>query len=505
MTDPFPPRGAGGAEGARYAHPGAAASRCRLAWALLLLASAGLLASSVYRAATFPFTHDESLGFIYSWQAAWRATSNNHLLNTTLMRCCGFLFGDSELSLRLPNVLAHAAYLAGSLLLLKRFQYPALRFTGFVLLNLNPFVLDFFFLARGYGLAMAFLLWSVYWLVCAFDARLHPVCNKYLLLAQSSAALAVLSNYAFLNYYLPLLLVSAWLASRDESLRRFNGRAVRTAIVAFSVHGVFLAIIVVQLLLLRQRDQLYFGGNVGFVSDTVNSLVRASLYHRPYSEETVQAISAILIGLFVAVALMCSYFFVRSGPSLCALFLFLTASAAALPVLQHRLLGTPYPVERAALYYLSLYTATMLSGLHMLAERLSRPWGRAVILATPVVVATFLCFHCVSSFDKRQCYTWHYDAHNYEVLQIIDRDHLQHVRGRAVRLGNSWLFEPSLNYYRITHNYTWLAPVTRTAIGNESADYIYAFEREIETLPKDGCVRLASFPDVETVLFRVNH
>ena len=40
--------------------------------------------------------------------------ANNHLLNAALMQLCSTLFGNSELSLRLPNVRAHAVYLVCS-------------------------------------------------------------------------------------------------------------------------------------------------------------------------------------------------------------------------------------------------------------------------------------------------------------------------------------------------------------------------------------------------------
>ena len=105
-------------------------------WALLLASSAVLLASSIYRAASFPFTGDESLTFAgFSWEPIWSGDVNNHLLNTWLMRLCSAALGNSELSLRIPNLMAHAVYLASALALLKRFAQPVLVAAGFVLLT----------------------------------------------------------------------------------------------------------------------------------------------------------------------------------------------------------------------------------------------------------------------------------------------------------------------------------------------------------------------------------
>ena len=73
----------------------------------------------------------------------------------------------------------------------------------------------------------------------------------------------------------------------------------------------------------------------------------------------------------------------------------------------------------------------------------------------------------------------------------------------VVRLYAAWWFVPSLNYYRVTRNYTWLEPVPRT-IQKESSQYIYAPRGAVKVPLKDGYAKIASFPDTDTVLLRVN-
>ena len=128
-----------------------------------------------------------------------------------------------------------------------------------------------------------------------------------------------------------------------------------------------------------------------------------------------------------------------------------------------------------------------------------------MILMLPAVIATALCWNFYRSFNTHTCYTWGYDAHNDEILEIISRDRERNFPSRTVSLGNSWLMEPSLNFYRVTRNYTWLEPVTRKPISSDYNDYIYAFESEVEKLPRDSHIRLAFYPDTQTVLLRVNH
>jgi hypothetical protein len=479
----------------------------RFTWALLLVCSVGLLASSVYRAATFPFTHDESLSFaIFSWEPAVSATANHHLLNTRLMQWCSIVFGNSELSLRLPNILAHMIYLLCTLVLLKRFQPLVLQITGFVILNLNPFLLDFFFLARGYGLALAFLMLSLCLLLRASEENRLQGFGKYLYLSVSAASLAVLANFAFLNYYLPLLLASAWLLLTGASPRRFSRSRIPAAMALLSAGGIFVAVILFKVFQLQRDKRLDFGGHIGFVHDTVNSLVRGSLYSIAYSHATENAISAVLIGLFIMLSLLSLYqFFFRKEVTLVGLFCSILTLAVALPIFQHYLFKTLFPIERAAVYYLPLYAAVLLSAFHWLIGLSSRRLEKTMVLILPVIIATALCWNFYHAFNMHTCYTWGYDAHNAGILEIIDRDREGNFPGRTVSLGNSWLMEPSLNFYRITRNYTWLEPVTRKPISSDSNDYIYAFEREVEKLPRNSHVRLAFYPDTRTVLLRVNH
>ena len=475
-------------------------------WALLCFSSVALVASSVYRAGTFPFTHDESLSFaIFNGTPEWAKTANNHLLNTLLMWLCSILFGNSELSLRLPNVLAHLIYLICTLLLLKRFPHPVLQIMGFATLNLNLFLLDFFFLARGYGLASAFLMLSLYLLVRAFEEKRARDFEKYLSLSVLAGSLAVLANFAFLNYYLPLLLASGVLLLHDAAPRRFSRSCNPAAIALFSASGLFLAVILFIVFRLQRRGSLYFGGDVGFVSDTVSSLIRSSLYSIVYSHATEKAISAILIGLFGMLLLLGLYLFLlRKELPLFVLFLLILASAVGLPIVQHHLFHTLFPIERTALYYLPLYAIVLLSAFNLLTGLVSYRWKKMVILMPPAVIATALSWHFYRGFNTHICYAWRYDMHNEEILATINRDRERNFPGQTVSLGNSSLLEPSLNFYRITRNYTWLAPVTRKPISSDYNNYIYGFENEVEELPRNSHVRLAFYPDTHTVLLRVN-
>jgi len=476
-----------------------------LTMAVLALCSAALLLCSIYRAATTPFTIDESLSFaIFTWDPEWGAKANNHWLNTTLMRWCSGLLGDSEISLRLPNVLAHAVFLLSTLGIVRLVRPPELRVVGFMLFAANLFVLDFFSLARGYGLAIAAETVSLYLFVQGCSRWARPEVGLYVGLSAAAGAVAVLANYSFLNYYLPLVAVGAWVLLSDASLHRPTRRHVPRTLGFLAANAAVLAIVVPRIFRLRRAGQLYVGGSRGFIVDTLASLVRASLYERHSSALTGQLVCIAVVGVFLALMIegATQWWGGRQDTRFTTLAAVLGA-AVALPVGQHLVLRTVYPIERAALFYVPLFAATLLFALASWLGDLGRGWKRSALIGLTVVTTVALGWHFARHYKLGSSFTWWHDAHNTEVLRVVSRDHDRAFPGQPVTLRVSSILIPSFNFYRITRHYTWLVPLEREPITRADAQYIYAFEEDLDTVRIDLDTKLASFPDIGTVLVRV--
>ena len=320
----------------------------------LVLLSLLLLFYTVYRATTLSFTHDESLTYnhhisksikeIVSYEPP--VLANNHILNTLLMKLCGNIFGGSELALRMPNLIAHLVYLIISILWLQMFHNSIVKLCGFVLLNFNPYLLDFFSLARGYGLALSLVLVSAYFFVSSTDDRPARVVVSFF-----SAAAAVLCNFALLNYYLSLVIVFNVIVVSNiiqdrQSIRESAGMALRrnlpVAIISF-----FLALTVyVPIRNLVMSDALLsFRGKTGFWSDTVQSLIRASLYELSYSD-VLQNVVTWVVFLITATVVVAVVAEVRQNNYVLGIIyksdetLALNPSSPAVQSTQHQRVGT---------------------------------------------------------------------------------------------------------------------------------------------------------------------
>ncbi|MBA3704928.1 MAG: hypothetical protein H0W84_03215 [Bacteroidetes bacterium] len=127
-------------------------------------------------------------------------SANNHLLYTFLEIPFANLFGASEFVLRLPSLIAHIMFLFYSAKLVKHFNDKWLVLASFLVINLNPYLLDFFSLARGYGLSLGLMMASLYYLYLFQNIGK----NKFSMLSLLLGALGVLANYVLLNYYLAL-------------------------------------------------------------------------------------------------------------------------------------------------------------------------------------------------------------------------------------------------------------------------------------------------------------
>src|SRR5688572_27631624 len=280
------------------------AARINLALAL------ALAAYTFTRADRLSFTHDESITFLVALKqpfldialSAVEIPSNNHPLNSLLAKVCAAL-ATRPFALRLPNLLAHLAYLGAALVLARRAGAGPARVLAFVLLTFNPFLLDFFSLCRGYGLACGLELLALWLLVRSVEEqRNNPLRTG---VATLLAGLSAVANLSFLVFFLAfvgtLALVelanfrAARRASQPASIQLLCKSAGAGALVA----GLIGAWVVPIGLKLRDMGELYYGGDHGFLEDTLGSLLEASTYYLPVAPSgwlALKALGVVLLG-----------------------------------------------------------------------------------------------------------------------------------------------------------------------------------------------------------------
>lgn len=431
-------------------------------WSVLL--GAALWGYVWLRAWLVPLTFDEINALEYARPFKWERIADTaaiHLLNTRLTSWIMEAGGFSELMLRLPNVLAFLCYLWAAVDL-GRLVRPGLATLQFILLATPPFLLDFFGLARGYGLGLGAMLPAI-----AFALRfLMTARGKWMAFSLVCGMLAVLANYTMLNFFLPLAAVLCWSTGQRYGWKARGWLMMAPTLVATVL---FLAALLPILFALARGGQLYFGGRENLWSDTIGSLGRCLGYHTAYGKVA----SLVFQGASVtatAWALHCVIRSLRSGSvSASGLLSGLFLLGLLLPLVQNAALDTPLPVERTALLYLPMIGLLLVRAIGSLRERT----GNAVAWCLGALCA----LHCAVTLNVASTYSWRFDSGGREVVDVIRKG----FTGR-VRLGINYEYAPAIWHYRGIHHYDELIVTNLSAcweycIGLEELDPRYYGQR----------------------------
>lgn len=484
----------------------------RIAYCLIAVSAMLLFSYTSSRAARMSFTIDESTSYIYHARASigdiihYRvgfSPSNNHLLNSLLMKVASKLLGESEFALRLPNVFAHVFYLLFSFLLVRFIHRDWLAVPSFLVLNANPFLLDWFSVARGYGLALALMVGSIYFCMRAFSEETFG--TKYLGLASILGATAVIANIPFLDYFLAFVAVSICLITirgvrsfrKDSNLRSLvmpwlSGSAAIALGIVIAV-----AVMAEPIWKLREHHEFYYGGTISFWHDTVGSLLTSSLYGQPYTAAVLPVLSAAVIGvvaLATIAAIHASWIegidaMARPGP----LFLSLTVITAIGTIAQHYVLGTKYLLDRTAVMFVPLFALLVVGwGRRALAGK--GAW-KAISIIVPVIIAAWALtstWHLAKSVNWSRPFYVEYDASTKQMIGDLTADYQKRfVDGRKVRLAVPPYLELSVNFYRMTKHLDWLDPVDHDSLekGCDCAYYYYR-RQDVKLLQSHGLSNL---------------
>src|SRR5215471_5980309 len=128
---------------------------------------AGVFVWNVVRAATQTVTPAEAWNYDRYIGPPWTESlkqydSNNHFLNTLLVRISTARIHLTEFSLRLPSLIFGGLYLLAVYRLARRcFGGGGVFLAVVALLTLNPMILDAMSEARGYGMALAAWMWAL--------------------------------------------------------------------------------------------------------------------------------------------------------------------------------------------------------------------------------------------------------------------------------------------------------------------------------------------------------
>jgi hypothetical protein len=400
-----------------------------------------------YRAATQSIVHDEAFTFHRFVSGPWENIyslfdANNHILYSILAKLSIRTLGLSELTLRLPSVLAGFALMLGIYCVLRRVTFgwwgQAVRWLALIAASLHPLLLDFCVAARGYGLALAFLVWAVY---AALQERPW--------VAGMLCGFAVSANLAFAFPVLALMMAMALLEPGGWKLRigTLASAAIPASVIATAICYPALR---------TARPEFFFAGTATLydsILSTIQTSLRSTAQHEGFLGSRTAVRVATPLAIPAGVMLLARSFALFSRIDTRRMIPALTALLAVLGLIAAHLIGgLSYPVDRIGLYLVllgGLSWATVAAGTR-----------RKDVRVAEAALAFLLIAQFATQFQARSFTVWYYDEDSKRVAEILERETAGRPEG-SVSASTTWYLQPALEFYRVYLGIRALRPIER--------------------------------------------
>lgn len=432
-------------------------------------------------ACVHPLTHDEGNTIYMSQNPIWDIITykdpvpNNHILNTLLIKLNIAIFGDHLLVARAHNVLSFLLLLIFSYKLLHLWNiHPWLKILGFVLVLFQPYLLDFFAVTRGYGLSIAFMVTSLYYLA----KHLARNDTKSLIQCFGWMSVAVYANFTILNVYVPLFFVLCLhiyntYYKEQRSLfywQMFYIIGIGTFLILLSILPIYR---------MTSTNQFVFWGSKGFLIDTWYPLMTALKSGVDYGSITPHAWGNYVLLIFTLsmIGAWTIQYRDKNSDKNFTYFSFLLYGIIGYNLLQYYVLNVPFLNARTALFLLPLVSFVFVYQLEIVRSKLSN-----MVLAFTSVAILIMSYHILSGAKVYANYEWYFDKHTYKVIE--DLKSISEESGGKITLNCNWLFYPSLDYHvpRMAKEYIDLAPWGLKIDVDTIYQYYYADYGEIQYL-----------------------
>jgi len=403
---------------------------------MLFGAAAFAMAWAVTRAAVQSITIDEAVTyniFVLNHRYLWYA-ANNHILNSTLMYGFTKLFGLSQFTARIPALIGAALYISAAYRLCRLLRTSLfVELTVFMCLVFNPFIFDYLVAARGYGLALGFLMWAIVFFAEAYTSErsLFMACA----ISSACAGMSVNANFSFALVNLAtmiVIIVSVEHLRPHHTFRLLAAGVLPGAVVVVALSG--------YALLHRHPGELIYGASS--VAETFGGIVESSLFRnrfvwlKPFVFPVVGFTGFVWLGNLVRRRATAPSAFLGLGAAV------IVVLTIALHLAAQTLFHLRLPKDRTALYFFPLFMIAAGALAAIPPPSRTGRYVRASFIGALVVMAAYFLFCLRLTYFKE----WYWDADvqkTYEILSCLNREH------QVTHVASTWEYRGPLNFYQL--------------------------------------------------------
>ena len=454
-----------------------------------LLLGVALLIYMAIRAVKVGFTHDESSSFMNlihepvkdvffnerNWQAA-----NNHLINTFCMQLGYHFFGAAEWALRWGSVVAGLIFVVYVFRTIKLWLPVASWwfFSAFCIFVLNHFIIDFFSLARGYGLCVAFEMAALYY----FFRWIKQKKSSDLLKSGAALGVGILSNFVLLDFMAAFFLTVTIVFYVENKNNLSFTKWLQLIILPALPILITILLIFQPMRWISAKGEFEYGPQ-GFW-ETWRVLVERFMYHPSADYSWVKVVvlvvaTLLFLGLGYTIFKRFKTAGIDSHPVLFYATL-LTVFTMLMTTIQHYLVGANYLIGRTAILFYPLLSAVVALYLIDLKSNTSNAHVKWKL------VTAFIIINFCSQLNLRFALEWPYDENTKAATIFVNQ---QGDTTHKITYGVGWLYYSTTMFYQETLGLNHLQLVHNinhddlSWITSQPFDFIYVGE---ELQPKIG-------------------
>jgi len=378
----------------------------------------------------------------------------------------------------LPNLLFFILYSFAVYRILKFVLKPgSVFFLPAAILFVNPYLLDFFGLCRGYGISTTFVLISAGLLISGYSRKKEA----HLWLSLVCAILASYANFSVLVFWVAVtgMVWFYFLTKNSGELKKL----FKPTLIIFFISVLYLALIITPIQKMHSTDEFQYWTSKGFYQETFKSLVH---FWRYDAEILYNINSNFYFGLIVLVILANLFYFLfklkKSNFSIQTIYQPVFVATAILlltivvNILQTKILETPNLFGRTALFFFPLL-AIVFTVAVSLVPPLKPRW---LIKTVALVFGVIFLANFANRVNLKSVKEWRYDQNTLEVINYLKDQN----NGETISLKTKWFFHPSFSFYTETGKAPWinLQYYDYNLDINTRAEYYYIFAKDYEFL-----------------------
>ncbi len=439
-----------------------------------------ILSYLILRTVVVPITVDELLTLQYFVEHDWSAVltswneditraSNNHVLNSIFFKLSVAIFGEHDWAIRIHIIVAFIVSYYFIWRMLRMFVPSATRLSFYLaVIFLNPYLLDFFAIARGYALSIAGWSAATYFFI-AYCQKAEIRCLR------NTMIWLFVSVYAnFSAVYFALLfgagIVYQFYKNRDSV-------DIRRHVLLFSLSAMMMALIIAIPFYRTVTSHTTHGGTNSFFNDSIVSYIAGSTHYNRFIGRSgtlvlgwkhKEVYAAILVFVWVAVTSMSIKLNREENIRIAQNnLIYQCIGIALICTLFFKLFKIPYPFNRTTLLFSFPFIVSFVVAL----ETIIKKYDSVKYAFVPIGAA--LLWHFIVCCNLDNTYEWKQEGDAKRVLTYLRTKYEEDEGQKTLSIGvENWRY-PSMAFYGRSA-YKGIVQIEWTDLHkHEAFDYLY--------------------------------